>query len=64
MPETVTQVVEYKGKLTFGTTKPDGVPRKLIDITRLESMGRKYNIDLESGLKKTFIWYLNEQLKG
>ena len=53
MAEILTQVVEYKGKLTFDTTKPDGVPRKLIDITRLES-----------GLKKTFIWYLNEQLKG
>ena len=64
MAETLTQVFEYKGKLTFDTTKPDGVPRKLIDITRLESMSWKYNIDLESGLKKTFIWYLNEQLKG
>ena len=64
MAETLTQVVEYKGKLTFDTTKLDCVLRKLIDITRLESMGWKYNIDLESGLKKTFIWYLNEQLKG
>jgi GDP-L-fucose synthase len=64
MAETMKQVVGYKGKLTFDTTKPDGAPRKLIDITRLENMGWKYNIDLESGLKKTFNWYLNEQPKG
>ena len=64
MAEILTQVFEYNGKLTFDTTKSDGLPRKLIDITRLESMDWKYNIDLESGLTKTFIWYLNEQLKG
>jgi GDP-L-fucose synthase len=64
MAETLKQVVEYKGKLTFDTTKPDGAPRKLIDITRLENMGWKYNIDLESGLKKTFSWYLSEQFKS
>ena len=58
MPETVTQVVEYKGKLTFGTTKPDGVLRKLIDVSRLEDMGWRYSINLEVGLAKTYNWYL------
>jgi GDPmannose 4,6-dehydratase len=40
-------------------TKLDGPPRKLIDLTRLEGMGWKYSIDLESGLKETCQWYLN-----
>jgi len=53
-------VVGYEGKLTFDAAKPDGAPRKLIDVSRLSNMGWKYNIDLESGLKKTYRWYLNQ----
>jgi GDP-L-fucose synthase len=59
--ETIKQVVSYKGKLTFDTTKPDGAPRKLIDITRLENMGWKYAINLREGLIKTYEWYLYEK---
>jgi GDP-L-fucose synthase len=58
--ETMKEVVGYTGKLTFDTTKPDGAPRKLIDVTRLENMGWKYSIDLEDGLKKTYKWYLSK----
>jgi GDP-L-fucose synthase len=58
MAETMKQVVGFKGKLTFDTTKPDGAPRKLIDVTRLENMGWKYSIDLKDGLTKTYDWYL------
>ena len=58
MAETMKQVVGFKGKLTFDTTKPDGAPRKLIDVTRLENMGWKYSLDLEDGLTKTYNWYL------
>ena len=54
------QVVGYEGNLTFDTTKPDGSPRKLIDVSRLSNMGWKYNIDLENGLKKTYKWYFNQ----
>jgi GDP-L-fucose synthase len=59
MAETMKQVVGFKGGLTFDTTKPDGSPRKLIDVSRLSNMGWKYNIDLEEGLKKTYNWYSN-----
>jgi GDP-L-fucose synthase len=62
MAETMKRVVGYKGKLTFDINKPDGTPRKLIDVTRLENMGWSYNIDLENGLKKTYKWYLEEIL--
>ena len=60
MSETMKQVVGYKGKLTFDTTKPDGSPRKLIDVTRLTKMGWKYSVDLKEGLKKTYKWYLDK----
>jgi GDP-L-fucose synthase len=56
--ETIKKVVGYEGKLTFDTTKPDGAPRKLIDVTRLENMGWKYSVDLKDGLTKTYNWYL------
>jgi GDP-L-fucose synthase len=58
MAETMKEVVGYKGKLVFDAKKPDGAPRKLIDVTRLENMGWEYNTKLKSGLKKTYDWYL------
>ena len=60
MAEAMKEVVGFKGNLTFDTTKPDGSPRKLIDVLRLSSMGWKYSIDLEDGLKKTYKWYFNQ----
>jgi GDP-L-fucose synthase len=59
MAETMKQVVGYKGKLTFDTARPDGAPRKLIDITRLKNMGWEYSVDLEDGLGKVYEWYLS-----
>jgi len=58
MAETMKKVVGYKGKLTFDTTKPDGSPRKLIDVTRLTKMGWGYSVELKDGLSKTYDWYL------
>jgi len=60
MAETMKEVVGFKGNLTFDTTKSDGSPRKLIDVSRLSNMGWKYSIDLEDGLKKTYKWYLTQ----
>ena len=59
MAETIQQVVGYKGMITFDTNKPDGPPRKLIDVTRLENMGWSYTTSLKEGLQKTYSWYLN-----
>ena len=58
MAEIMKKVVSFKGKLTFDTTRPDGAPRKLIDVTRLENMGWKYSVELEDGLTKIYNWYL------
>jgi len=59
--EIMKRVVGFKGDLKFDSSKPDGPKRKLIDISRLTSMGWTYNIGLEEGLKKTYIWYLQNK---
>ena len=59
MAETMKQVVGFKGKLIFDTTKPDGAPRKLIDVLRLSSMGWNYSVNLKDGLQRTYDWYLS-----
>jgi len=58
MAETMKEVVGYKGKIVFDATKPDGTPRKLIDVNRLKNAGWKYSVGLKNGLKKTYDWYL------
>ena len=61
MAETMKEVVGYTGRLTFDTTKPDGAPRKLIDVSRLTDMGWNYTVDLKEGLNKTYMWYKNDK---
>jgi len=61
MAETMKRVVGYKGNIIFDTTKPDGTPKKLIDVTRLKNMGWKYTTSLEDGLQKTYKWYLRKE---
>lgn len=58
MAETMNRVVGFEGELTFDITKPDGAPRKLIDVTRLSAMGWNYSIELDEGLQHTYEWYL------
>ena len=60
MAETMKEVVGFKGELTFNSNKPDGSPRKLIDVTRLTKMGWTYRTNLKEGLEKTYKWYLRE----
>jgi len=60
MAQTMKQVVGFKGKLVFDTTKPDGAPRKLIDVARLSKMGWQYSVALEEGLAQTYQWYLEQ----
>ncbi|MDP2562092.1 GDP-L-fucose synthase [Psychrobium sp. 1_MG-2023] len=56
--ETVAKVVGFEGDITFDTTKPDGTPRKLMDVSRLKSLGWEYSISLEDGLRTTYQWFL------
>ncbi len=59
--ETVAKVVGYQGQITFDTTKPDGAPRKLMNVSRLGDLGWKASIKLESGLTSTYEWFLENQ---
>lgn len=58
LAEMIKRVVGFKGELRFDSTKPDGTPRKLLDVSRLEKAGWKAQIDLEDGLRSTYKWYL------
>ena len=58
LAETIAAVVGYTGKLTQDTTKPDGTPRKLLDVSRLTELGWKAQIGLEEGIRETYEWYL------
>ncbi len=60
MAETMKRVIGYTGKLIFDTTRQDGASRKLIDVSRLSSMGWTYSVDIEQGLQKTYKWYLSK----
>lgn len=62
LAEKVKATVGYTGKIQFDTTKPDGTPRKLVDVTRLNSLGWKANTALDEGLKKAYQWFLDNQL--
>jgi GDP-L-fucose synthase len=59
--ETIAKVVQYKGKISFDTSKPDGTPRKLMDISRLKSLGWQYQVSLEDGLECSYEWFLSNQ---
>lgn len=61
MAETMAKVVGFKGDVIFDSTKPDGTPRKLMDVTRLADLGWQYKISLEQGLTHTYEWFLANQ---
>jgi GDP-L-fucose synthase len=52
------RVIGYEGRLEFDATKPDGTPRKLMDVSRLAAMGWRPEIGLEDGLRQTYGWFL------
>ena len=59
--ETMANVVGFNGKLLFDTSKPDGAPRKLMDVSRLGSLGWQSSISLEIGLALTYKWFISNQ---
>jgi len=61
MAETMVDVVGFTGELMFDTSKPDGTPRKLMDVSRLEQLGWRANISLRDGLQATYEWFLAHQ---
>ena len=58
LSELIKSIVGFEGNLSFDSSKPDGNPRKLLDSSKLFGLGWKPNTNLESGLDKTYKWYL------
>ena len=67
LAELIKKVVGFKGKIVFNVNKPDGAPRKLLDISRINAMGWSPEVNLESGLERTYRWFRespNRRLTG
>ena len=58
LAETICQVVGFEGALTFDSSKPDGTPKKLMDVSLLKSLGWQPQVDLARGLTLTYEWFL------
>lgn len=61
LAQLICEVIGYDGELIFNHQKPDGTPRKVLDVSRLHQLGWQHRISLKQGLKKTYLWYLNHQ---
>ena len=59
LAETMSKVTGFTGGLLFDSSKPDGTPRKLMDVSRLKNLGWNYSVSLERGLAQTYSWYKN-----
>ena len=57
LAETIARVVGYEGRVAFDASKPDGAPRKLMDVSRLKALGWQASIGLEDGLRDTYSWF-------
>ncbi len=64
LAELVQQVVGFEGELEWDTSKPDGTPRKILDVSRLTDLGWKPEIGLEEGIRSTYAWFLDNVSSG
>lgn len=64
LAELVGRIVGFQGEITFDTSKPDGTPRKLLDVSRIAALGWSARTPLEDGIAKTYRWYLENVAEG
>ena len=64
LAETIARVVGYRGRLVFDSSKPDGTPRKLMDVTRLTALGWQASIPLEAGLRQAHAWFIEHRAQA
>lgn len=64
LTELVAKVIGYKGEVRWDTSKPDGTPRKLLDVSKLESLGWHYKTELEEGIKLSYEDFLNNPVRA
>src|ERR1035437_559017 len=60
LAELISDVIGFKGKIVYDSSKPDGTPRKLMDVSRINKLGWKATTDLKTGIQKTYKWYLEK----
>ena len=58
LAKTIKKIVDYEGEIVFDTSKPDGTPKKLLDVTRLHQLGWHHMTSLEEGITKTYQWFI------
>jgi GDP-L-fucose synthase len=58
LAELTRRLVGYEGEIRWDTSRPDGTPRKLLDVSRIHALGWRHRISLEEGLRATLAWYL------
>ena len=58
LAETIQRAIGHQGKILWDASKPDGTPRKLMDVSKMAAIGWQYSIELEDGIKKTYQWFL------
>ena len=59
LAEIIKRIVGYEGNIVYDTSKPDGTPRKLLDVSLLHKIGYKYQTNLEDGIRNVYHWYVN-----
>jgi GDP-L-fucose synthase len=64
LAEMIGRLAGYRGKLLFDLSKPDGTPRKLLDVSKINDLGWKARIPFEDGLEKTLQWYRRQPRQG
>jgi GDP-L-fucose synthase len=61
LAETIKRITGFEGSIEWDSSKPDGTPRKLLDVSRLTALGWKAKISLEDGITSTYQWYKANQ---
>ena len=59
LAETIQKIIGHQGDIIWDHSKPDGTPRKLMDVSKMKAMGWQYETELEQGIQKTYKWFLN-----
>ncbi len=63
LAELIKEIVGFEGEIVFDSSKPDGTPRKLLDVSRLNALGWKTKMSLKEGIEKTYKWYINNSVE-
>ena len=63
LANTIARAVGYQGDILWDTSKPDGTPRKLLDVSLLKRLGWQYSVELDEGIERTYQWFLQNQEK-